>query len=123
MAADDGWDRVAAHLRRRDEDLATYVRTLGRKLLDALPGQASAQRGGLFGPPVAAVSVDFGDVRYRLDLARPSDRVERAQVVRGVAIRTQEIGIDAFLAELAQRLRQAAAQDEAAVRALERLLL
>ena len=63
------------------------------------------------------------DVRYRLDLVHPADRVERAQLVRGVAIKNSEVPIQAFLEELTERLRQAAATDENAVRALERLLL
>lgn len=117
------WDDVAARLRRTSQDLESYVRTLGTKLLDALPGQATAKRGGLFGPPVAAVVVDLGDVRYELNVAHPGDHVLRAQVVRGVAIRSEAVTLDAFVAELTDRLRQAAGTDASAVAALERLLL
>lgn len=117
------WDDAAARLRRTSQDLQSYVRTLGDKLLDALPGQATARRGGLFGPPVAAVVVELGDVRYELEIAHPVDRVHRSQVVRGVAIRSETIPLDTFVAELTDRLRNAASTDEGAVRALERLLL
>ena len=117
------WDDAAARLRRTTEDIDAYVRTLGQKLLDALPGQARAERGGLFGPPLAAVVVELGDVRYRLPVARPGTRVERAQVVRGVAIKSEEVPLDRFVQELTDHLRSAAATDAGAVRALERLLL
>lgn len=122
MASGD-WDDAAARLRRTTQDIDSYVRTLGQKLLDALPGQARAERGGLFGPPLGAVVVELGDVRYRLPVARPSTRVERSQVVRGVAIKSEEVAIDRFLEELTDHLRRAAATDTAAVAALERLLL
>lgn len=122
MASGD-WDDAAARLRRTTEDIGSYVRALAQKLLDALPGQARAERGGLFGPPLAAVIVELGDVRYRLAVARPSTRVERSQVVRGVAIRSEEVALDRFLEELTGHLRDAAATDAGAVSALERLLL
>lgn len=121
--ADGEWDDLAARLRRTTEDMGAYVRTLATKLIDALPGQARAERGGLFGPPLAAVVVELGDVRYRLAVARPSGQVERSQVVRGVSIKSEEIPLDRFLEELAQHLKAAASTDAGAVAALERLLL
>jgi len=117
------WDDAAARLRRTTEDLGTYVRTLASKLVDALPGQAQAQRGGLFGPPVASVTVTLGEVRYKLDVAHPTGNVERAQLVRGVAIRTSQISLEGFLDELTAHLRERATTDGGAVAALERLLL
>lgn len=132
MANDDdalsggmGFELLAASLRADAGDTRAFVEALARKLGDALPNRVRVERaGGLFshGHPVQRIQVQLGEWAYDL-AAGPGSALDarRTHLVRGVALKSEEIGldewIDALSAELAE-LAQHSAQDHAALRRL-----
>ena len=130
-AGGDDVEMIAAALRADVGDLEVYARvllsTLGeslpsgsvtvdrdRSLADRLAGRAGAVR---------AIRVLVGDWDLSLELRRggiPRASVRRA--VRGVVISGREVGVDEWVARLAQVLAEQARESASARAALARLL-
>jgi hypothetical protein len=121
--AEDSFDLDAAGLRADGADLATYVEVLARKLEDALPGQTEVRRrskGFLSREKVVdTIEVTLGEFRYTL---QRDGRCSRAKEVRGVVIKREELGLEAWVGGLAGELRELAAGNAEARAALERLV-
>lgn len=132
MAQDDdalggaaGFELLAASLRADAGDTRAFVEALARKLEEALPRRVQvARRGGLFAHehPVQRIQVQLGDWEYGLTCGA-GDALDawRTHLVRGVALKNEQLGLDewietlsAVLAELAQH----SAQDHEALRRL-----
>jgi hypothetical protein len=132
MAQDDdalgdaiGFELLAASLRADAGDTRAFVEALARKLEDALPHRVHVdRRGGLFSHehPVQRIQVALGDWAYEL-LSGPGSALNarRTHLVRGVALKSEEIDLDEWIetlsAELAE-LAQRSAQDHEALRRL-----
>jgi hypothetical protein len=119
------FDMVAAGLRADATDLNAFVEALAVKLDGALPGRvAIARRGGLFSrsKAVREISVDMGDCRYTL--ASDAGRIEttRRNEVRGIAIKSEHLELDDWIAALSRELEAAARESAEGRQALERLL-
>ena len=122
---DDDLDLVAASLRADAVDLDAFLEALAVKLEGALPDQVVVERrGGLFGggKRVRRIEVTLGDQRYEAE--REGGRVicRRRSVVRGIALKTQELDLDAWIAALSQDLVEEADRSERGRQALARLL-
>jgi len=121
--AEDSFDLDAAGLRADGADLATYVEVLARKLEDALPQNTEVRRrskGFLSREKVVdTIEVTLGDFRYTL---QRDGRCARAKEVRGVVIKREELGLEAWVGGLAGELRELAAGNAEARAALERLV-
>ena len=121
--AEDSFDLDAAGLRADGADLASYIEVLARKLEDALPGQTEVRRrskGFLSREKVVDTSeVRLGEFRYTI--ARDG-QAARAKEVRGVVIKREELGLEAWVGGLAGELRELAAGSAEARAALERLV-
>jgi hypothetical protein len=118
-------DLVAASLRADAADLDAFVEALAAKLDGALPGQVEVERkGGLLGgrKRVRRIEVSLGDQRYEADLDRGRVTCRRRSVVRGIALKTQELDLDAWIAALSQDLIEEAQRSERGRQALARLL-
>jgi hypothetical protein len=118
-------DLVAASLRADATDLDAFVEALAVKLDGALPGQVEVERkGGLLGgnKRVRRIEVALGDQRYELESERGRVTCRRRSVVRGIALKTQELDLDAWIAALSQDLVEEAARSERGRQALARLL-
>jgi hypothetical protein len=134
MAQDDdapggamGFELLAASLRADAGDARAFVEALARKLGDALPHRVHVDRhGGLFSHehPVQRIQVQLGDWEYQL-IGGPGGALEarRTHLVRGVALKSEQMGldewIDALSAELAELARHSAQDHEALRRLLE----
>ncbi len=123
---DEGsFDMVAAGLRADATDLNAFVEALAVKLEGALPGRVTiARQGGLFSRSkgVREISVDMGDSRY--NLVSNGGRIEttRRNEVRGIAIKSEPLELDEWIAALSRELEAAARESADGRQALERLL-
>ena len=122
---EDSFDMVAAGLRADATDLNAFVEALAVKLEGALPGRVTiARQGGLFSRSkgVREISVDMGDSRY--SLVSNGGRIEttRRNEVRGIAIKSEPLELDEWIAALSRELEAAARESADGRQALERLL-
>jgi hypothetical protein len=117
---------VAAALSRQyAADQRTFLANLAEMLQSAMPGEVQlSQRGGLFSKKtVQAISLPLGDDRYTLeDTGRGPLRATRVHVVRGIALKTDEIPVDQWLTEIGAGLDALAQRSAAARAALERVV-
>ena len=82
------------------------------------------RRGGLLGgrKRVRRIEVTLGDQRYELELERGRVTCRRRSVVRGIALKTEELDLDAWIGALSQDLVGEADRSERGRQALARLL-
>lgn len=120
-------DLLLASLRADAADTHAFLQALAVKLDGALPGGVQIERqSGLFSHDqhVKRIEVELGESRY--DIAEESHgrlRAQRARVVRGIALKTEELTADQWIAALASDLETLAKSSSRAREALERLLL
>jgi hypothetical protein len=118
-------DLVAASLRADAADLDAFVEALAVRLEGALPGQVEVERkGGLLGgnKRVRRIAVSLGDQRYEADVDRGRVTCRRRSVVRGIALKTQELDLDAWIDALSRDLVEEGERSERGRQALSRLL-
>jgi hypothetical protein len=117
-------DLLAASLRADASDTAAFLEALAARLEGALPGQVEVQRkGGLFGAKrVRRIDVRLGDRHYELEGDHGSVTARRRSVVRGIALKSEELGVDAWIDALSADLLALAESSERGRLALERLL-
>ncbi|MGI8554405.1 MAG: hypothetical protein ACR2PL_27000 [Dehalococcoidia bacterium] len=120
-------DLLTASLRADAADGHVFLQALAVKLEGALPGQVHIERGGgLFSHenPVKAIEVELGEHAFRVH-DRGHGRLEgqRQRVVRGIVLKSENLSLDQWIAELAAELGRLAASSERGREALERLLL
>jgi hypothetical protein len=119
------FDLVAASLRADARDLKAFVEALAEKLTGSFPGLVQIERRGGFlrGPkPVRRIVVSFGDDRFTLDHDNGAVACQRSAMVRGVALRNEQLGVDAWIEELSRSLVKQAEASEQGREALGRLL-
>jgi hypothetical protein len=125
MADSDDLDLRAASLRADAGDLDAFVEALATKLESALPDQVEVERrGGRLGQKkrVRRIEVTLGDQRYEAEPERGRVTCRRRSVVRGIALKTQELDLDAWIAALSQELVEEADRSDRGRQALARLL-
>ena len=104
------FDLLAAALRADSADMHAWIAALATKLAGALPNRVGVHHGGLFGNgPVEGVSADLGNWRFALRLQHGQPVAERTHVVRGIALKSEAIAIDAWIDALSQALAEIAA--------------
>ena len=114
-----GFDEVAAALRRDARDAATYARVLTETLGDTLPsGWVEVERDRTLadrmrGRPgtVRRVVIRLGDRSLSLTVEGDRARTEIAHEVRGVVLSRDEVTLDAWVADLARRMTEQAADN------------
>src|SRR3954468_24586437 len=117
-------DLLAASLRADATDTAAFLEALAARLEGAFPGQVEVQRkGGLFGGKrVRRVAVRLGDSHYEIEGNGGPPVARRRNVVRGIALKTEELPVDAWIEALSPHLLALAQTSERGRAALERLL-
>jgi hypothetical protein len=118
-------DLLAASLRADASDTAAFLEALAARLEAALPGQVEAQRkGGLLGggQRVRRIVVRLGDAHYEIEHDGRAVVARRRTVVRGIALKSEELGVDAWIEALSADLLALAQSSERGRLALERLL-
>jgi hypothetical protein len=117
------FDLLAASLRADARDVDAFVEALATKLEQSFPDRVDVDRGGfLGGKRVRALSVELGDNRFELERERGRVECRRRNVVRGIALRNDELSLDDWIDDLSRRLVEEAGRSERARAALERLL-
>lgn len=123
-------EMLAAALRRDSADLDLYAKVLSVNLADSLPsGAVQVERkrtvadrmAGREGS-VTSLDVSLGELRLLLRMDRGRVIGEVSKQVRGIVLSRQEVGLDAWIAALAQALADTAASSARAREALERFL-
>ncbi|HEV2638392.1 MAG TPA: hypothetical protein VGX23_24820 [Actinocrinis sp.] len=131
-AAGGGMDvqMLAAALRQDSADLDVYAKVLSVNLVESLPRDAVqvvrkrslADRAAGREGNVVELDVALGDVRLALRMDRGRVAGEICKEVRGVVLSRQQVGLDEWIAALAQGLADAASQNAKARDALQRWL-
>lgn len=117
------FDLVAASLRADADDLRVYVEALTAKLEQTFPGRCRVRRAGLRGKgSVRQVSVALGDSRYELLHDDGVVSTHRSSVVRGITLKSDELGLDEWIDSLAAGVVAEANRSERDRLAVERLL-
>lgn len=116
-------DLLAAALRANTADAATWVSVLGTKLDAALGPRVVLHRSGMFhSGAVDGLVADLGAWRFVLRLDRGQPLAERTHVVRGIALKTEPLPLDAWIDALTQALAELAATSERERSAILQLL-
>jgi hypothetical protein len=121
---------LAAALRQDSADLDVYAKVLSVSLVESLPpGAVQVERkrsmadrmAGREGT-VTSLDVALGEMRLglRMDRGRPIGEI--CKEVRGVVLSRQQVGLDEWIAALAQGLADTAASSARAREALRRYL-
>ena len=121
------FDLVASSLRADSSDTRALAEALAIRLEGALPQETRVQRRskGLLSRTkvVRRIEIDLGDSRYALDVGEDGRAsAVRAREVRGIVLKTEPLGLDAWIDSLAQELAEMAQASEQGRLALERLL-
>lgn len=120
------FDLAAAGLRAEGGDALRLVEVLAVKLEDALPGRAAVERRGVRllskQKRVERIDVELGDATYQLISDGRKVTGMRGQAVRGVTIKREELGLDAWVERLTRELDELAQSSTEARAALDRLL-
>jgi hypothetical protein len=107
-------------------DLKAFVEALATKLTDSFPGHVKVERGGglLRGPkPVRKIVVELGDTLYELDHDAGEVVCFRRAMVRGIALRSDQLELGPWIDELSHGLVAQAEASEQGRAALARLLV
>jgi len=125
VAESDDFDVLAASLRADASDLAVFVEALASKLELSFPQSVRVERkGGMLGGEkrVRRLEVELGDRRYELESERGRVDCRRRTVVRGIALKNEELTLDEWIDALSRGLAAAAAETEQGRIALQRML-
>jgi prefoldin subunit 5 len=120
------FDLAASSLRADGADIPAFIETLAAKLEAALPQRTRVQRQAkrMFSKDkrVQGIEVSMGENAYTLSLRGDVAQGRRAKTVRGIAIKSEELTLDAWLQALTAELADEAQRSEASRRALQELL-
>ena len=124
MAASE-FDLVAASLRADAGDIRAFVEALAEKLAVSLPGGVKIDRkGSLLGGPkhVRKIALQLGDEQLELEHDAGRITCRRRTLVRGIALKNEEIDLDTWIDAVTRGLVEEAQSSEHGRAALERLL-
>ena len=117
------FDLLAASLRADGGDVDRFFSVLVTKLAEALPDQVEVQRGGLFGRSAPrGVAVTLGENRYEAERDGRRITCTRRTVVRGIALKSEALGVEDWISALSADLLAEAQRSERARAALDTLL-
>jgi hypothetical protein len=119
-------DVLAAALRMDNQESGDLLEFLAQKLEQSLPQNISVTRSGGFlskTRPVKAITVRFPDYHYQLSRQQGTLSARVQKLVRGVVLKTAEISVEQWIAEVAQQLAILAQQSAQARAALSQFVL
>lgn len=121
---DADFDLLAASLRADAGDVRVFVEALATKLEGAFGSQVRVERkGGMLGPKrVRRIALELGEDRYELEHDDGRVACRRSTIVRGIALKNEELQLDAWIDDVSRGLVEAAQSTERGRVALERLL-
>jgi hypothetical protein len=104
---DPDLDTVTASLHLDAADIAVFFQVFCSKLLAAVPGSVEVQReGGLFKKehPIRKITVRAGEDLFEAELSRGAVACRHAHAVRGIVLRSEDLGFEAWRQSLVQVL-------------------
>ncbi len=120
-------DLLAASLRADMTDLKAFMEVLAVKLEEAMPDQTVvARQNKLFSRehPVREILITLDDYQYRISREQGGPLLtQRVKVVRGIALKTEQMPMEQWIGELAEGLARQAQKSAQARIALERFLI
>jgi hypothetical protein len=119
-------DLLAASLRADSSDANAFVGSLATKLQELVPGRVRVfrWRSRMFGPKVVGhITLDLGDRRLELRARDGVIETSSARLSGGIVLKTEKLGIDAWVAAVGEALADEASRSETTRKALERLLI
>lgn len=119
------FDLVAASIRADAADMRTFLEALAVKLEGALPNSVEVKRrGGLFhsSKEVETLAVSLGDQRFELSKAGSGMEASVRRQVRGITLKTEEVGLDQWIDRLAKELHLHAESSAEARQAMARFV-
>ena len=125
MADAPDLDLLASSLRADAGDTAAFLDALAARLEGAFPGQVDVERKGkLFGGAkrVRRIAVRLGDAHYEIEGAGGALAARRRNVVRGIALKSEELGVEAWIEACRATCSRSRESSERGRAALERLL-
>lgn len=119
-------DVLAASLRMDGKQSANMLEFLAQKLEAALPENVTVKRGGWLlskEKPVQEVLVRFEDFHYQLIKEKHGPvGAKQLKIVRGVALKTNDVTMDEWISLVAKELSDLAAQNAQARDALGKMV-
>lgn len=123
MEPGSDFDLLAASLRADATDMRAFVEALAAKLEASFPERTRVERGGfLGGKRVRKIECELGEDRYVVEHADGRVTTRRSKVVRGIALKNEELPIAEWIDALSRELVGEAGRSEQGRAALERLL-
>lgn len=120
------FDLLAASLRADVGDVSAFVEALAVKLAGAFPDRVRVERRGrgLFGGEkrVRRLAVGLGQREFELEAEGGSVSCRRRSVVRGIALKNEELSLEEWIDDLSRQLAEEAGQSERGRAALQRLI-
>lgn len=108
-----GFDMLAASIRADASELASFLTVLGRKLLDALPGQVILERERKRfreTDRIRRIEVTLDDQRFEMEEAGAVPVARISHVVRGMRLRSDDVQLDEWIEQLSRKLAEVAAK-------------
>jgi hypothetical protein len=109
-----GFDMLAASIRADASDMGSFVTVLGRKLLDALPGQVVCEnerkRFGRGSDRIKRIEVSLDDQRFEMEEGGAVPVARISHVVRGMKLRSDDVPVDEWIERLSRKLAEVAAK-------------
>jgi len=115
--------RLFSALRAEAGSAEELLQGLARRLAEAFPDLSRLEWSGGFlsAKRVVAFELTTAEARFRLCKAPHGVQAERAEVVRGIAVKTATLPVDEWLGALSASLSSHAAENSRALEALQRL--
>jgi hypothetical protein len=108
-----GFDMLAASLRADTSEMGTFLNVLGRKLVDALPEQVRLERERKRfreTDRIRKIEVTLEDYQFDLEEVNGRPVSTISHVVRGMRLKSDEVGLDVWIDTLSRQLAAAAAR-------------
>jgi hypothetical protein len=119
------FDLLAASFRADLGDIKAFVEALAVKLAASFPDRVRVERkGGRFGGEkrVRRIAVQLGEREFELEHEDGRVSCRRRSVVRGIALKNDELPLEEWLDDLSRQLAEEAGQTERGRAALQRLI-
>ena len=120
-----GFDMLAASLRADASDLGTFLNVLGRKLAGALPDQVEVEherKRFRESEAIRKIVVTLEDLSFELEKANGRFVAMVSHVVRGMRLKSDEVGVDEWIDRLSEQLAKSAERNARSRAAIEGLL-
>jgi len=115
--------RLAASLRAETVSLVQLFESLAARFLGELPDLTRVETSGGFLSTKRVESFEVGFPGETFRMSRGGGRIvaERAEIVRGIALKTEPVAVDAWLHRLCEALSNHATSNAATLEALRRI--